>query len=394
MAATLSLTEITPILKELYVDGVDEELIYKKHPLLGMLKHTHNFGGKYQHVTVRHGKASGRSHTFATAQANAYTSQYAEFDVTRVDDYGVAKITGESVDLAKTGEASIMIDDLQAEIDGVLSTLGDNAAKEAYRSNSGSRGQVGSGTASPIGLSNPEDVYFWEQGDVMTANDSDDATTPRTGTGVITAIDEDTGSITYTGIITALAVGDYLFKQGDEAVAQAGLAAWVPAAAPSATLFFGVNRSLSPTRLGGIRFNGTSFGFEEVFIRANARLARSNATPDYYFLNPTDMANFQAAVAGQKVGVESRSYNMGFDAVSAYGTKLISDPDCPRGIAWALDMDHFWWSTLGDAPRIVNEDGLELLRAAAADAYELRVLYRGNFICDAPGLIARISLPT
>jgi hypothetical protein len=393
MAATLSVTELAPVLKELYQDGLDEDLIYKNHPLLGMLKHERDFGGRYKRVAIRYGKPAGTAHTFATAQSNAFTSVYSAFNVTRVNDYGVAKIDGESVDLAKTGDESVMIDDLQAEIDGTLASLGDRAAKEAYRGTSGSRGRVGSGTSSPITLSNPEDIYFFEVGDVLTANDTDDTTTPRSGTGTITNIDEDAGIITYTGTITSLAVGDYLFKQGDEGLAAAGLDAWCPATAPTATAFFGVDRSVS-TRLGGMRFNGTTFGFEEVFIRAKARLGRSNSKPDYYFINPTDMANFQAAVSGQKVGVESREYNMGFETVKAYGVTLIEDPDCQRGVAWGIPMDCFWWATLGDAPRIVNEDNLEILRAAAADAYELRCTWRGNFISDAPGLIQRVALPT
>lgn len=393
MAGTLSVTELAPVLKELYVDGLDEDLIYKNHPLLGMLRHERDFGGRYKRVAIRYGKPAGTSRTFSTAQTNAYTSLYTAFNVTRVNDYGVAKIDGESVDLARSGDDSILIDDLQVEIDGTLASLGDRAAMSAYRGTSGSRGTVGSGTSSPITLSNVEDIYFWEVGDVMTANDTDDTTTPRSGSGTITNIDEDAGTITYTGTITSLAVGDYLFKQGDEGLSAAGLAAWCPATAPTSTLFFGVDRSVS-TRLGGMRFNGTTYGFEEVFIRAKARLARSNSRPDYYFINPTDLANFQVAASGQKVGVQSREYNMGFDTVSAYGVKFVEDPDCPRGVAYGIPMCCFWWATLGDAPRIINEDGLEIQRSASADSYELRCTYRGNFMSDAPGLIQRVSLPT
>lgn len=391
----LGLTEITPLLKELYPNGINTELVWKKHPLLGMLSRDSKFGGRQQHIPLRTGKPQGVSATFAKAQANAYASVYVAFDVTRKEHYQVGTITGLAVDLATSGDDSIFLNDLLAEIDGVISTMGDALARMAYRSSSGSRGRVGSGTASPIVLADIEDVYFFEVGMTISANDTDDATTLRSGTGVITAVDEDTGTITYTGTITSLAVGDYLFQDGDEGAAWNGLGDWVPSTSPSATLYFNVNRSLQPVRTGGIRFNGTTLGHEEFFIRMDARLRRSaGVKPDYYFVNPKDLANFQVATASQRyINSEETGYNYGFETIRAYGVKLVADPDCPVGTAWALDMSAFWMSTLKDAPRIIDEDGLTLLRSASADSYEFRAVSRGNFISDAPGLIARGALP-
>jgi hypothetical protein len=392
---TLSITDLAAPLKELYPDGMDESLIMKDHKFLPMLQRRRDFGGRYLHIPVRYLKPNSRSHVFSTARTNAAESAYVGFDVTRVNDYGVATIDGEAVDAGKMGDATIFIDALEAETTGALSTLGDNLAKEAYRNVSGSRGQVGSGTSSPITLSNVEDIYFFEVGMVIAANDSDDATSPRSGTGTITAIDEDAGTITYTGTITSLAVGDYLFQTADDMnTAAAGLAAWCPSSAPTSTTFFGVNRSSQPTRLGGIRFDGSTFAAEEVFIKARSRCMRAGFQPDYWFMNPSDMANFATALSGQKQIVNSNEYDMGFDVVTAYGVKIVEDADCPKGTAWGVSMDNFGWATMGDAPRVINEDGLELLRASDSDSYELRVVSRHNFWCDAPGRLIRVTLPT
>ena len=59
----------------------------------------------------------------------------------------------------------------------------------------------------------------------------------RSGSGTITAIDRDAGTITYTGTITSLTANDYLFTQGDAPngganVKVSGLAAWIPSSAP------------------------------------------------------------------------------------------------------------------------------------------------------------------
>lgn len=391
--AALTSSDLTDALKELYPDGLDEQMIFKDHVTLGMLRRRRDFGGRYLHVPIRYGKPRGRAHTLSTAITNNVASKYEAFQVTRVNDYGVAKITGESVDLAKTGDASIFIDALQAEMDGALASLGDNLGKECFRGTSGSRGRVGSGTSSPITLATIEDIYFYEVGDVITANDGDNTTTPRSGSGTITAIDEDAGTITYSGTITSLAVGDYLFISGDEGLAAAGLDAWCPSAAPGATSFFGVDRSTNVVRLGGIRFDGSTLQPEEIFIKAKARAARSNCKPEYFVMNPKDMANFETALSGQRE-IANNTYDMGFEYVRAYGTKIVSDPDCPVGVSYGITMDAFGWATLGDAPRVINEDGLELLRSATADEYELRVVARHNFWSDAPGLIMRVALPT
>ena len=48
-----------------------------------------------------------------------------------------------------------------------------------------------------------------------------------------------------------------------------GLGAWLPSSAPGSTdSFFGVNRSSDATRLGGIRFDGSSLPLEEALIGA------------------------------------------------------------------------------------------------------------------------------
>lgn len=371
---------------------MDEQMVYKNHPLLGMVNRRKDFGGRYLHVPIRYGKPQRRSHTFANVQSSSANSKYEAFQVTRVNDYGSGEITGEAADCAKQGDATIFIDAVKGESEGALSSLGDNLGKEIYRGTSGSRGQVGTGTASPITLSNLEDIYYWEVGMSFTANDTDNTTTPRSGTGVVTNIDEDTATITYSGTITSLAVSDYLFIAGDEGLAASGLDAWVPSAAPGATAFFGVDRTTS-TRLSGIRFPGGTYATEEVFIRARARAARTSCRPDYYFMNPKDLANFEVALSGQRE-TGTNTYDMGFEYVRAYGVKIVEDPDCQVGVAWGITMDAWGWATLGDAPRVINNDSLELLRSATADSYEMRVVARHNFYSDAPGLIMRIALPT
>lgn len=402
---TLSISDVADILKEQYPEGLDESLVMKHHKLLPMLKRRKDFHGRHLHIPIQYGKPQGRSHTFADSQTYQYDSDYEGFDVTRVNDYGIGRISGETVDAASGGDSARFIDHLKNEIDGALSSLGDNLAKEAYRGTGGARGVVGSISTTTLTLADIEDVVFFEVGMEIQGDTVDGGGTVHTGSATITAINRDTGVLTtdsnWTSQISSLAADDYLFQYGDYDGAAAGVAAWVPSTAPSATAFFGVDRSVDTERLGGIRFAGTSYTMEEVFIRAEARAARSGAKITHFFANPQDVADLKVTLEGKRryVDVGTQYADINFKGVKvcdgqAGEIPLISDPDCPVNTCYGLDMDTWGWATMSDAPRVISADGLQFERLAASDAYEVRVVARHNFYCKAPGKNMYISLPT
>jgi hypothetical protein len=389
---TLNVTGLEDALKELYPNGIDESLIMKDHVLLPMLQRRRDFGGRYLHIPLRTRGVRGFSATFSHAQANTQASSFNAFQVTRAKSFGVGIIDDEAVECGKQGDASIFIDAVEAEVGSALAGLGDKLAWQVYRGTSGSFAQVLTGTASPITI-DPDATYYLEVGDSFTANDTDNTTTPRSGTGVVTKINRDDGTVTFSGTITDLAVADYLFIEGDEGLAPAGLAAWVPATAPDNTSYFGCTvRDTDPEKYAGIRFDGSSFDTEEIFIRARARARRSNCKPDYYFTHPNTLADVATALVSQKQTVDSDVYDMSFEVINAPGgVKLVEDPDCPEGISYGITMDAFGWATLGDAPSMVKGDGLEMIRSATTMDYELRVKAYHNWWSDAPGKIIRVA---
>jgi hypothetical protein len=394
---SLSQSAFNDVTKELYPSGLDKELVMKRCPLLSMMDQRMDFYHRWLHIPIRYKLPQGASNTAADAYTNESASGYDAFQVTRVNTFGFWKIAGEVVDASAAGNDAVFVDSVKAEMDGMLETMSQKLGANVYRSTSGSVATVGSGTSSPITLANVEDIYYFEVGKVITANDSDDATTPRSGSGTITNINEDTGVITYTGTITSLTVGDYLFVDGDEATAGAGLSAWVPSSAPGATSFFGVDRSVHTSRLGGVRFDASGYTMEEVPIRARARAARgpSGFRPDYWFINPTDMADFEVAKEGQKFITSAQNYSFGIEGMQAYGCKFIEDPNCQVGTMWGIDMSAWKWATMGDAPRLFNADGLDFIRSGSGtDFYEGQMVARHNWYSDAPGRIIRVTLPS
>jgi hypothetical protein len=391
MAATLAYTDVDDALRVMYADNdIDQAL--RAHPLLAMVERDETFHDPTLRIPVKVVNPLGVATSLSTAQSNAAAGVPYAFNLTRVSLYAAPKIAGELVEAAKNGGAEKFLRQAANIIDGAKDSVTQSMGSSLYRSSSGALSTVASGTASPITLAYAEDTFPLEIGMVIAASANADMSSPRSGTGTITAIDRDAGTVTYSGTITSIAPADYIAVSGQTAVAS-GLAAWAPAAAPSATSFFGVDRTAND-RLAGRRVNCTTCAAEETFAKVNAVVTTLPIQPDVFFINPQDLANFETALAGQRQIVNSRKYDMGFEALSAYGVKIIPDGDCPRGTAFGVPMDHWKLYSLGPAPKVLDGDGNIMMRISNADDYESRIGARYNTASDAPNALINVALPT
>ena len=403
---SLTRTAVLPALKELYTEGEDTDLVFKSHPLLGMTRRNRKMQGRYFHLPIQYGKPQGRSHSLTTAGTNEYASKYTAFDVTPVSDYVVAKVDGIVVRQAMNGGAAEMFLDLMKnEMDGSLSTLGDNVAREQYGSFGGARARVHPTTAistTSLTLANPEDTFFFEVGMRICASDTDGTSGSLRDSGdfiTITAVNRDTGVLTGDGNwsgISGITNNDYLFVQGDFGVAASGLGSWVPSSAPSSTSFFGVDRSVDVERLGGIRYDGSGETQETVYIKAMARVQRTKAQIKYIYTNPINIAALEVSKEGSKFITSDNEYKIGYKGFSIGGIEIIPDNDCPVNVAYGIDPSAWLWCTNGDAPSLNDADGIEFLKlgSSVGDTFEIQGVIDHNFGSTAPGKLMRISLPS
>jgi hypothetical protein len=391
MASSLTYSDIQVALREGYQD-TSEDVLVKKHPLLATIDRNRKFIEPKIRVPIKYARGVGGAPSFTTAQTNKTAAKVDAFEVTRVNYHQPADIDGEAVEAAALGKGEEFLQLVTDLIDDHQEQVTNHIALTAYRTSGGAIGTVGSGTSSPITMANIEEVDALEVGMIIKANDGNDATSMRSGTGTITAIDYNTGVVTYTGTITSLAVADYIFVEGHAGAVASGLEAWCPESAPGATEFFGVDRSTN-SRLGGTRLDCSTYTPEEVFARVNARASRLAKKPDAYFVHPTDLANMEVNLSSQKSIVDSREYDFGFEALSAYGTPVIADTDCQRGVMWGVNFDHFTFASMGDAPKVLDSDGNMMLRKSTSDDYEVRIGARYQFYSDAPLFLLRAKLP-
>lgn len=377
-------------------------MVYKDNPLLAMIPKMETFGGKNLPIPIIFGNPQGRSATFSTAQANKTNSQLKDFVLTRNSDYSLASISNEVLEASK-GNANAFIEAATTEIDGAIHSATRSLAIAMYRSGSGSIGQANANaTGTTLQLKNADDVTNFEVGMELVFSTADGGGAVKSGSVTVNGVDRDSGALTVDAL-TAIASGagvaanDYVFVQGDYDSKIKGLLAWVPSSAPSSSPFFGVDRTADVTRLGGIRYDGSSLPIEEALISAASRAAREGARPDYCFMNYSKFADLEKALGSKVQYVDVRaSAEIGFRGIVINGPrgpiKVIPDQNCPSDRAFMLQMDVWKLYSLGKAPKILDADGMKMLRDSNADSVEVRVGYYAQLGCRAPGWNVNIKL--
>jgi hypothetical protein len=408
MGTNLSLTDIAPVLEELYFkDNTLEDLMMRENPLLAMLPKSEQGGGEYRVVPMRYVLAQGRSATFANAQTYSLGSQRKQFQLTWVSNYQVAGIDGNVIDDA-AGNKTLVIDHIKSETDAALANMTDDIASNVFRNHGGARGQVASISTVTVTLSNPEDVVNFEVG-MEVQGDTTDGTSGsvHSGSATITAIDRDAGTLTtdsnWTSQISSLAANDYLFAYGDFGLKARGLASWLPSTAPtSGDSFLGVDRSVDPVRLAGVRYTGTGMSLETAIVQGCARVRRwkKNGRINLAVLNPLNWAKLAISLEGKRISTVKSQDTKGvfsFDAIMVAtptgDVPVISDPNCQASVCWLLNTDTWCVESVnGPLVRLLDEDGLPFLRQATSDGYELRVKSRWNMYTTDPGANARVAI--
>lgn len=394
----LNLTSMNAALKELYDGQVVENLVYSDNPFLAMVPKKTDFGGKYKPIPIITGVSQGRSATFTDAQGNQTPVSVQSFLLTRLADYSIATIDNQTM-LASATDKMTFLEGAKLVIDGAIRSCTNSLASKLFRSGTGSIGQIsGTVTSGVIQLANVNDVVQFEVGMTLQANATDGGT-PRAALGYVIAVNRSTGVVTVSatavgstaGTPTDWQNGDYLLVEGDNNLALSGLIAWLPTSAPGATAFYGVDRSVDTTRLGGVRYDGSAQSIEEALIDASSLLAREGGKPETCITNFASYSALEKALGSKVQYIDLKGpAQIAFRGIMINGAnsmiKVFPDRSCQANRAWLLQMSSWALESLGDCPQILRYgDGLEMLRVYNADAGEVRVGYYANLRTNAPG---------
>ena len=407
VSVQLDMAAAAAVMKELYDGQTVENMVYADNPFWALVPKKTNFTGKVYPSPVQYATGQGRSATFGTAQSNQTASQAVEFMIKRVKDYALYGIDHETM-LASADDKGAFIEGIKFQADGAWRAIENSLATALFGSGTGSIGQIASGgiTSGVITLSNPGDVVKFEVNQTIQAAATDGGT-PRAALGYVIAVNSSFSGATVTVASSGLggsaasptswAAGDYLLVQGDSNLKMSGLAGWLPTTAPtSGDSFFGIDRSVHPTRLAGLRYPDTGQSIEEALIDASAYTCREGGRPGHGITNPISFAALEKSLGSKVQYTDLKMGEIGFRgiAVNTPGglVTVLSDRSCQAKQLWLLTMRTWCLKSLGAAPQILNYGDGNMLRISNLDAAEGRIGFYGNMLSTAPGFNCNVTL--
>lgn len=403
---TLNNVNFEAALKELYPGTGVLDLAFQQHALLGMLPKRPNFQGEAVKIPLLNTRPQNRSATFANAIAGNTNSNQTAFLITTVENYNFGFINNKTIEDSRSNKGAF-VSALQHETDMAIKGLARDQNVALFGSSAGSRGQRGSVSGSTLTLASSADVVKFEIGMILEASPNADGSSARTGTITISAVDLSAGTFDFTGSITSFADNDYLFVAGDIGEKMSGLDAWLPAVAPtSGDNFFGVDRSVNPTRLAGVRITAAGSSTRDALIDGAIEIAQQGGgRPDVVVMNHLNYGKLLKELSSDAIfdkalasGGAKGEYAIAYSGVKVHGPTgaitVIPDRDCPVNVAYMLQLDTWELWSSGDVARIFDLDGAPMLRSQSFDGVEVRCFSYAQLACKAPGHNGRIVLPS
>lgn len=426
------------VLKELYSDDawVMKSYILNRNPALALVEKDESpegLGGKYFPIPALVQGGGGRSANYGNAGTYSSAPVTVEFQVTRVANYSNFQLTG---DFLRASAESIGAFMPAAELNtkAAFQQLGNDYALMLFGDGSGKRGSYGLGSGSISGsgvitLDNAAQAMNFTVGMALVSY-SVSGLTPTQSTsaaiGYVIAVDTGAGTVSLSasfggvaGLPTNWSVSfPYVAQAGDvnfissglsaaNMLKMAGFAAWIPSSAPSSTSFFGVDRSVAPSSLAGLRFNGSGESIQDALIDSVNTLAANGTEagdPDFVFLHPVSYQTLVKQLTSQGVyqmvkAKINEEVSISFKALvlpTANGEiAILQDRNCAPQTAYVITLKTWKLRFMGKMAQFITWPGFYDqigIPVAGSDAVSVTVGGYGNLTCNAPAANAVVSL--
>lgn len=387
---------LLPIFKEWYSNEKIESLLWRASPTLRMIK-KNRVGGKSYNFAANYGSggACAGDATVAATNAASGNSKSVQFAVTPGTLFSIFNVGAQEVLASENIRGAFVPVPVVKMYDGTAAfrrlfatALFGMGFGEIGQVGSAGAGTINAGTSNTIDLGQFSTVVKLDIGSqFIVTNGALPSSSLRTLINTVTAIDGN--SVTFTaaaGSNETWAATDWVeiygCRSGATPLLPVGLAAWLPSIANRTggtwtsyigTSFYGVDRSVFPSRLAGNyvqRDTGNSEKYMDCVVRA-VKAARNAGAGDnlWMVINPDDYAHitseynsqmtyFQTADAGKKakdVKATRGLADMSFAFSTSYIEKVVEDPFCPRYTAYILDEETIEFAMLSNADTPVND---------------------------------------
>lgn len=400
--ATENMTTYVDMLKEFYTPKHVQNMVYKKNQLLATLPKAEDKEGETWDTPIIIADPQAGSVTFSVAQGNKGPISTDKFQLTAADDYSFGSISRKLIKATKTNKGAFL-PAAKVHIDGAVNTATRSRAIQLFGDGSGAKAQAASFSTDTITLTNRHDAVKFQKGEVIQLAANADKTGAAVrggspGTATILAVNRTLGTLqctaTVSTVITSPTALDWIYRAGDYDGALVGLDGWLPSTTPTTSLF-GVDRTVDPEMLGGVRLDRSgseSTSVIEALIDICSEVFTvGGGEVDHIFLHPSQLRALSkselARVEKAKFEITDNIGFRGFTLTTDMGeARIMGDRYCPYDRAYALQLDTWELGSLGPCVDIFDRDSdQEMLREASTDGYEVRIGGYAQLSCNAPG---------
>ena len=394
---------VEPIYKQWYASSY-ENMFYRDRPAMGMIA-KERAGGEQVKQPIKVSQGPGQSATFSNAQGNVALAVRRPFLGDWGLDYSLARVSNTLIELSQDNKGAI-VKALADETETAVDALAQRFEHDMFRSGYGDLGVVASVSTTTVTLTLRADAQNFFPGQVVVAS-----TAVNTGvldnsgaTAVVSAVDRDAGTVSsasnWTAQIAALAATHVLFQQGDRTSAATpsplkvvGFAGWLPLTAPTGgDNFFGVDRSLDPVSLAGVRVDGRGKAISQAIYDLAVRIGENGGSPDTCFISFDAFGKLAVELDNRAVydNIQGAGITVSYEAITIAGPRgrirVFPSTYCPMDRTFVLTKrDWTIYCGGGANPMYPSLKGVSLLDVSNADQVEVRHKTLAQLMCAAPG---------
>lgn len=424
--AILDLPAYDPMLKEHYSPFEIARMAMQKNKATGMLAKSQkkpNTGGREWVQPIMTALPGGGASKFSVAVTNAQNnvSSYKAFLVQRKSHYRIAKVDNQTLEATATGDDDAF-ESAFDEFDNGIEAEGNYINFRFFRTAAGEVGQLaglitGVNDVTTVNMAFSDISAMWgiRTGEQIVASATIGSALRNAGALLTIAtvnrvLGRFTTTVAGTAAIAAMTNTDFIYLNGDADtaggtnLAASGLADWVPDTAPSATPFYGVDRTSESDYLGGLRIDGTDGrSIPNLLVDAVAASDNLGGDPDTVWMNPITFGTLTKQLEGKWILSSAVGYDgkklatIGFDGfkVNLNGKNLTiyTDRCCPVKRIYVLTWSSWCMFSAGPAPNFLQKRAGSIIKVSEGnDGYEARIGEYFNFSCKAPGYNVVITL--
>ncbi len=403
MPTAATVANVPETLKNIWEDEI-HDFLYEGSTWFGQIPKAEDWDGRYQLVTVMYGGMNGRSATFADAQSNKAPPKYKQMQIESRDNFALWSVDHKLIVLSRN-QRGALVRALAENTKLAMERLKYSTSWMLWGNGGGAIGKISGAPTTTATLADPNDVRNFEIGDVIEASTADGTSgSVKPQTATVTAINEDTGVITFgvdvSGLGTPWAANDFLFHDGDFGKVFNGVPTYVPPSAPGTggvpASIHGMDRTAHLTRLGGHRFTAATANVADEVKTALAKAFRRHCSVTDLYAPPEAFDEIEAELQTLKRYVDESVGRVGYKGLEfttqdGKVIKLWSDsfirksPNGKRQI-FGLRRDSWKFHTALAYPMWLSIDGKrEFDLERDANQSEGRVGGYGEAYCAAPG---------